>query len=391
MKALIVIDNLYTGGIATSLYNFLNSTASEVEYHLTVFNDNSIDYDKIPANVNIVKASNILHILGKNRHDLKKESKFKYLCKGVLTVICKFTNGRFARRLLWPFVKKSNEYDLAISYAQDDGWGSLSKGCNDYVLKKVKARHKATMVHCDYEHFGGYSPKQIKDYRKFDSILCVSESCRKSFVRCFPVLEEVCMTCENFTNIEHVKELAVPAIEYPHDSVNFVSVCRLGEEKGLERTVDAFKKVKDMGFENFTWTVVGGGPVYNNLVKKITEYGLGAKITLVGNKLNPYTYVKEASVFLLPSFHEAAPMVFGESAALGVPILTTQTCSAVEMVEDKGIGVVVDNSEEGIMTGIKDILSGNIDLSKYSISDECVNENARNQFEGFISLVKTNL
>ena len=353
-----------------------------------VFNDESIDHRELPKNVTILKPQKILHLLGKNKNELMKESKFMVILKGILIMLCKISNGEFARKLIWPFVKKIGEFDLAISYAQDDGWKSISKGCNDYVIKKVAAKHKSAMIHCDYKNFGGYSPKQEKNFSKFDSILCVSESCRLSFVDCFPRLNVKTRTCENFINIEKTVEYSEPAIQYPKDAVNFVSVCRLSTVKGLARTVKVFKNLYDMGYYNFRWTIVGDGPEYTNLTKQVQAAGLQNRIVFVGNQNNPYPYIKNADVFLLPSLHEAAPMVYGESAALGIPVLTTDTCSAKEIVEKRNIGIVVENTEEGLFEGIKNILLGNIDLKKYRISGENVNEYAINQFQAFISSIR---
>ena len=108
----------------------------------------------------------------------------------VLFVFARYINGEFSRCLLFPFIRCLGNYDFAISYAQDDSWKSLSKGCNDYVIKKVKAKYKVAMVHCDYANFGGYDKRQTALFEKFDTIICVSESCCKSFVSCFPNLKE---------------------------------------------------------------------------------------------------------------------------------------------------------------------------------------------------------
>lgn len=62
-------------------------------------------------------------------------------------------------------------------------------------------------------------------------------------------------------------------------------------------------------------------------------------------------------MLLIPSFSEAAPMVIGEAACLGTPILTTETSSAREMVEQPGLGWVCENTVEGIQTGLEELLS----------------------------------
>ena len=67
--------------------------------------------------------------------------------------------------------------------------------------------------------------------------------------------------------------------------------------------------------------------------------------------------MQAADVLLIPSFSEAAPMVIGEAACLGTPILTTETSSAREMVEQPGLGWVCENTVEGIRTGLEELLS----------------------------------
>ncbi|UKI38157.1 MAG: glycosyltransferase [Clostridiales bacterium] len=48
----------------------------------------------------------------------------------------------------------------------------------------------------------------------------------------------------------------------------------------------------------------------------------------------------KSDIVLVPSYSEAAPMVFNEAEALGTYIFTTDTASANEMVGDKNIGFV---------------------------------------------------
>ena len=66
--------------------------------------------------------------------------------------------------------------------------------------------------------------------------------------------------------------------------------------------------------------------------------------------------MKNADLFLLPSYHEAAPMVFDEAACLGVPILATETTSTDEMITESGSGFVCENSQDGIADGLMKVL-----------------------------------
>ena len=382
-KVLIVIDNLNTGGVATSLYNYLYALSDRVNFDLLVFNEDSIKFNKIPSRVNVLPTQRILHMLGKTNKEMQQESKLLSYIRIILQIVAKNTNGIFARKLIMQFIKNIGDYDLAIAYSQDDAWKNWSKGCVDFVLKKTNANKKAVIIHCDYKNFGGYNYKQVKQYDLLDNIICVSESCRNTFCQCFPCLESKTIVCENFTNIDNIIKKSNNAIKYANDKVNFITVCRISKEKGLRRTIEAFKELENEGFSNFTWTIVGDGPEKSNLVELTnSSNGVKNKITFIGNKSNPYPYIKNASFFLLPSENEAAPMVFGESAVLGIPIITTNTCSAIELVQNRDIGWVVDNSKEGIKYGIKNAIMGKY-KKKESQKIININENPYKQFMGF--------
>ena len=386
-KTLIVIDNLHTGGVATSLYNYLLYTKKYLDCDLLVFNEESIDYSKLPSGVRVLKPQRVLHILGKNSKELTKESVFLNIFRNFLFVLSRLINGVIARKIfLFPFVEKIGKYEFALAYAQDDSWNSLSKGCIDFVIEKVEAKHKSVMVHCDYGEFGGYNKNQTKQFCPLDSIICVSKSCRESFINCFPSFREKVFACENFTNTEYIIKSLDNVIHYPTEKINFVSVCRISEVKGLDRALEAFRNAHNRGYSNFTWTIVGDGPQKSLIEKMIAEYDLSDFILLVGNQDPPYNYIKNASYFLLPSRHEAAPMVFGECAVLSVPIITTRTCSADELVSSKNLGFVVENSKEGIENIIVSILTNQTNWSETSSGID-INKNARKQFIDFLKFV----
>ena len=103
---------------------------------------------------------------------------------------------------------------------------------------------------------------------------------------------------------------------------------------------------------------------------------------------NPYGYIRAADILLIPSLSEAAPLVIGEAAALGVPVLTTETTSAHEMVEQSGYGWVCENSEEGIRQGIEYLLDHSAivrEKKKFLLGLSLNNINAREQFMELIN------
>ena len=55
---------------------------------------------------------------------------------------------------------------------------------------------------------------QFLIYSKFDRIVCVSKGCSDSFIKCFPTLINKVIVCENFTNINKVKQLSSSGRKY---------------------------------------------------------------------------------------------------------------------------------------------------------------------------------
>lgn len=388
MKTLIVIDNLNTGGVATALYNFINHASKYMTCDLLVFDENGIDRTRIPKNVNVIRSSRGLHILGKRQKDIKVESIFLAYIRILLFGLARIIGGERARMLIWPFVKEQKGYDLAISYAQDDAWNSLSKGCNDYVRLKVNAKKKVAVIHCDYSNFGGGNSKQEKGFSQFDYVMCLSKSCKKSFLSQFPGLKNKCIVCENFIDDTEIKKKSWSSITYSADTINIVTIARLSEEKGIERGLKSFLDLKKEGFNNFKWIIVGDGPEKEKILKIITDYGLESCVELVGNKKNPYRYLKNATAFLLPSYNEAAPMVYGECEVLKIPILTTDTCSAIELVEERGVGIVCKNTDEAITKMLRELLTGEIDIKVFKIKESDINREASKQFVEFLEKIE---
>ena len=153
----------------------------------------------------------------------------------------------------------------------------------------------------------------------------------------------------------------------------------MSEEKGIERAIMA---LKNSNRKDIRYYIVGDGSSKKNILKIIHESQLDSQVYLLGADANPYKYLKNADYLLLASYHEAAPMVFDEAKILGVPILTTETTSAYELVVKENSGIMCENSQQGLEI----ILSS---LSKKFIQLELhyTNELSRQQF--FNLLIKT--
>ncbi len=361
MRQLIVVDKLNLGGVTSSLINYLVYASKYQELDLLVFNNSGTD-SRIPSAVNVLKAPSLLRIFGESQEQIRKSSLFWALVRSIMVIGSRIFGGHYIRRFLFLFIKELGPYDYAVSYTHDVSWKSLTTGCNDFVAQCVKAKYKGAFVHCDYMHYGGFDKRVMKVYEIFDHIICVSNGCKNSFITCFPLLRDKVEVCENFINIESIKGTISSIPPLYGKKYLFVTVCRIEKEKGIFRIVEIVQKLIKESYCDFEWRLIGDGPQLDELKAFIISNNLHNFITLYGKQDPPYSYMKGATLFVLPSFHEAAPMVFGECRVLKLPVLTTRTTSADELVAERNIGLVCDNSTDGIFYGIKSIMDGKVEL-----------------------------
>ncbi|MBR2354227.1 MAG: glycosyltransferase [Clostridia bacterium] len=357
-KILVVTNHMNVGGIQKSLLELLKALANEDEYDVSLFccKKTGAFLDQIPNSVTILPENPYAALSEQPLIECKKQGKRYYLTRMLSSLWSKWFNKALPARFLCGRIGQiGDEYDIAISYSQPIGDHAFCSLTNEIVLHCVRAKRKVTFVHCDFANYGGNTKRNRGLYRKFDAVAAVSDSVKNRFAQIVPEMSERLYTVYNFCDCEEIRSLAqVEPIVYEKPTV--VTVARLSEEKGLLRCIPLFERLKSEGYE-FEWHIVGGGPLRAAIQTEIEKYHLEQTVILEGEQINPYRYVRNADYFLLCSFHEAAPMVFDEAATLMVPILSTKTLSAVEMVEKRGIGVVCENDAESIYRMLKDALS----------------------------------
>ena len=112
------------------------------------------------------------------------------------------------------------------------------------------------------------------------------------------------------------------------------------------------EKMKDDGF---VWRIAGEGPDADRARRLVAECGLEDRVIFLGKLVNPYPYFKKSDIVLVPSYNEAAPMVFGEAEVFGTPVFSTNTLSAAEMIND-GSGWICENTDSAIAENLKDVI-----------------------------------
>lgn len=351
-KIIFVINNFNTGGVQSSFLNLIGEIHSKYDITVVCFYNSGVN--SLPANVKLIVPRSPFRYFGVAQGELKKRP-LQYVARSIWAVFIKLFGRSFAIRLMLLCQKELGDYDCAISYLHEAPQRNFYGGCNEFVLKKIKAKKKVTWLHCDFELCGANSKASEKIYRQFDEIVACSEGTKRAFLRCMPQFENKCVAIRNCNDYDNIRRLAGDGVLYDKSKFNIVTVARLSKEKGIERALEAVKRCIKKGYK-LHYHIVGSGDQSEYLKNLTRDYGLENVVTFYGSQVNPYPYMKNADLFLLPSYHEAAPMVFDEAACLGLPVLATETTSTEEMITESGSGFVCENSQEGIFDGLIKVL-----------------------------------
>lgn len=356
---LLVIDNMKIGGIQKNMLNFLIELNGVYDLTLCVFNPIGEYMPLIPKNVKIIEPKSAFRYLGMSNADAKKKAS-DFIGRTFFYLIMKFFGNKTMYECMLKTQKYIGEYDYAISGMQSAVSGVFYSGCNELILNKVNAREKLAYIHCDYVLSGIDNPYNRSIYRLFDKVLVPNLSNYNQFVSVLPDIRHKVHIVNNFCNYDEVWSKAeIDPIEYDNTKVNIVTVARISPEKGVDRAINSFLRLKKEGY-SFTYHIVGGGGNYEELCHFVEDNDLSECVFLYGYDSNPYKYIKNADLFLLPSRNEAAGLVIDEARSLGVPVLSTRTIAAEETLSLHSCGWVCDNSEEGIYDGIKTLLDDSL-------------------------------
>lgn len=356
------------GGVQKSLYNLLWTIEKQYDITLLLFSKTGVYMDRLPPNVKIIECNGLFRYLGISQADCKVHI-WDYVQRGFFAAVSRVFGRQAAIRLMLlgqPALPET--YDCAISYLHNGRPESLYGGVQDFVLNCIKADQKVAFLHCDYRNCGANHADNNRVMEKFDKIAACSDGCRKAFESVLPHLRDRCITVRNCHRYEEIQALAnVNPVDYEDNRINVVIVARLSHEKGVERAIEAIANALEKDF-TVTLHIVGDGAMRDSLQALAQERGIAEYVHFYGEQSNPYRFMKNADLFLLTSYHEAAPMVIEEAHCLGLPILTVETTSSKEMVTARKCGWVCENTQEALNECLINVLSDPIAL--HTLADQ---------------------
>ena len=351
-KALIeLLKRLDTPDYEVSLFVLMNQgeLLPEIPPHVRVLNKN---YDNCTVNGAAGSKHLKKHVI---RTLLKRGTVircFPYMIGNALAM--KKNGGLRADKLLWREMamgapRFEGHYDLAVAY--------IEGGAAYYVRDYVDAEKKAAFIHIDYQK-AGYTRKLDRDcYLAYDRIFPVSDEVRSVFLNVYPEMEDKTFVFHNLIDPQGIRRKAQEegGFEDDFDGIRILTIGRLAAQKSFETSIDAMAILKERGIRA-RWYVLGTGDREQALREHIAEGNLQEDFLLLGNRANPYPYLKQCDLYVHASGFEGKSIAIKEARIMGCPVLVTDCSGNREQVEDGVDGRLCDFNAAAIAEGIAGML-----------------------------------
>ena len=304
---------------------------------------------------------------GVRKKDLRKDVKYKSI----------FPNIRGISRVFHNFVEKSDgsllyklgireEYDIEIAFIEGRATKIIGASNNPNSRKIAWVHIDLSQGHWTSRVFRESLEREKDCYKKFNDIVFVSNSAKEGFKNLFgddfdnlqvkynPIIAE---------DIVKKAEEEVNDIEKPKDKMLLVTSGRLVSQKGYESLLEACNKLNKDSIKYELW-ILGEGWDRPKLEELMNKYSL-SNVKLLGFKENPYKYIKQGDLFVCSSKNEGFSLVIAEAMILGLPVISTNCSGPNELLNFGEYGYMVENNEEALYKGLKEIISNDEKLKYY--------------------------
>ena len=351
-KILFVCYGLGIGGIERCLVNLINELDSNLyDIDLLLLNPEYDLLDEITNEVTLLNTFKYSMNTENTYNHYKQEKNILKKVNNISKYIIFRLINKYGQRPWKVFNKVEKKYDIAISYSQN--------GLTPYyVIDKVNATRKYLWYHNgDYEGKGKKYKLDLEYYSQFNNVVAVSTDCQKKLVQYFSNIQDRIIVMNNIVDTERIINLSNSdeTIEINKDSFLILTVGRLTKEKGAELAVNVCKKLVDNGL-NIKWYWVGDGNQTIYIKQLINKFELGDVFYLLGNKKNPYVYMKQCDLYVQPSKYEAYCTTTNEARILNKPVVTTDVGGMRDQFIDKETALIVNGEVNELYKAIKSLI-----------------------------------
>ena len=343
-KILVRIGSLRHGGAEKVLATFLKKLPDdkyEIDLLLNLYSGKYLS--EIPDWINVIYL---------NKGEMITTNRLQDIPVKAFRVMYQFVLKKFPK-LLYSTILKNKKYDIEFAAIH---------GFRDEILNSpLKNSKKIVWIHNDLRktHFHNYTDNEIHKFFGFDKIMVISQHIQKDFESLAKNEDEKSRIVRVYNPLdteEILQKAGREKQEVPNAVPVFVSVGTVFPQKGFDRLLKVHQRLLHEGFPHLV-KILGDGYDFENIKNLISELQITETVEMTGFTDNPYPAVKNADFYILSSRYEGFPTVLFEAVTLKKNIIATEVSGVREILENGKLGLIVENSEEGIYEGMKKALT----------------------------------
>lgn len=239
---------------------------------------------------------------------------------------------------LYKFIRKRGGYDCVFS-----SWGVFSISL--CIAKFLPFNRIKRLVIRDENMPDRHAPYFCRLFRWFgwkaDALIAQTAEMKKSMQEHYGLKKNVVVIHNPLDKewIEHCINQQSPHSVLEGEPV-YIASGRISPQKDYVTMIKAFSSVVKERQSAHLYIMGDSGndeSYLNKVTATIAEHNLQKRVTLLGFQMNPYIYMKYATVLVLSSIYEGLPNVVLEALYLGKPVAVTTCIPYLENIIQDGV------------------------------------------------------
>lgn len=353
-KILFVNDEMTMGGVARILNTLLNQIDREkYEIDVLILHKRGELLEEIPAGINVIGGTDFFDTIDIPLLNCDLSNIFSKL-----ELLFYMKTGLIRNRIIKERKKiLSKQYD--VEFSAKEGFCTLFTACGD-------SKKKINWIQVDYKekNYSANHMRLIKSALKnIDMNIACSKTVMESYKGIFDV-ERICVI-HNLMDDKRIFNLSneKASIVADKDKINLICVARFHPQKGVDRLIRAYAKLKDY----YSLTIIGDGELREELYSLSKELKVYDGIKWLGMRTNPYCDIRQCDLLVLPSLYEGYPTITVESLISGTPVLALDVAGVKEQIVEEEYGWVIDNSQEALIDKMAELKKCKQLLTDYKV------------------------
>lgn len=213
-----------------------------------------------------------------------------------------------------------------------------------FIIREASVVSLMHEIHNDVSNFNKFF--DISDilyrnsYKMVDKIICQSKDMAEDFINIYKVKKRNVVIINNpVTSLTPLKK----TISDTNKPTRFITIGRLCKEKGQLRIIKLLSKLEF----SFHYTIIGDGPLKDNILNAIKTNQLTNKFTYIAFTKDVSKHMASSDLFLQGSYVEGFPNTVLESCYVGTPVLAFNVPGGTkEIIMHEVNGYLADTEEE---------------------------------------------